>query len=126
MYTTSHAHHDTAHHAHEARPANPATRQTLQHTRSALQGPRVTDRGPWARDLGKQEALRTYRDIPLFPALSIDIGAIMPDERYAGEVVTPRKVAQLPEFFGTAPKRMRTPDKQIPKSIKYVISIGTV
>ena len=39
----------------------------------------ATDRGPWSRDLGQQEALRTYRDIPLFPALGIGIGAIMRD-----------------------------------------------
>ena len=81
MYTASYALHGsgTAHHCLGARAVNPATRQTLQPTRSALQGPRVTDRGPWSRDLGQQEALRTYRDIPLFPALGIGIGAIMRD-----------------------------------------------
>ena len=31
--------------AHGARPTNPATRQTLQHTRSALQGPRSRTAG---------------------------------------------------------------------------------
>jgi hypothetical protein len=31
--------------AHGARPANPATRPTLQPIRSALQGPRITDHG---------------------------------------------------------------------------------
>ena len=78
-----------------ARPANPDTQQNLQHTRSAIHGPRVTHHGPWARDLGQQEALRTYRDIPLFPALGISIGAIMRDGGWKSEAMVARYTEHL-------------------------------
>ena len=64
-------------------------------TRSALQDPQVTDRGPWSRDLGQQEALRTYRDIPLFPALGIGIGAIMRDGGWKSEAMVARYTEHL-------------------------------
>lgn len=74
---------------------NPATRQTFQPTRSALQGPKVTRRGPWTRDYGQQVALRTYRDILLFPALGIGIGAIMRDGGWKSEAMVARYTEHL-------------------------------
>ena len=53
------------------RAANPDTRQTLQPTRSAMQGPRVTDHGPWIKVVGQQDALGTYRAVPLIPVAGI-------------------------------------------------------
>jgi hypothetical protein len=57
--------------------------------------PQVADRGPWSRDLGQQEALRTYRDIPLFPALGIGIGAIMRDGGWKSEAMVARYTEHL-------------------------------
>jgi hypothetical protein len=74
-------------------PRTPRRKVVTQPIRAS--GPWVTERGPWARDLGQQEALRTYRDIPLFPALGIGIGAIMRDGGWKSEAMVARYTEHL-------------------------------